>query len=196
MHVLYTPILAPNTNSWRSLEFFFCATRNILSIVITCFCPYLLCIFRVPGECTNKQHAMRYVVPAKCLDEETNSQLNLSGPFDMRRSHILGRRAIIDVYGGCEAHSGGDFSGKDIIKIVGSALCTARWVAKSLIAAGHCHRVLVQLSYTIGLALPLSVFDYSYDADSRLIEIVNTNFDQRLRGMIRELEPSQTRLQG
>lgn len=52
----------------------------------------------------------------------------------------------MDTYGGWGAHGGGAFSGKDYTKVDRSAAYAARWVAKSLIKAGLCRRVLVQVS--------------------------------------------------
>ena len=76
-----------------------------------------------------------------------------------------------------------------------SAAYAARWVAKSLVSAGLCHRVLVQLSYSIGISYPLSIFVDSYGTssrsgktDSELEEIVKKNFDLRPGGIIRDLQ--------
>lgn len=70
---------------------------------------------------------------------------------------LTGRKIIVDTYGGWGAHGGGAFSGKDPSKVDRSAAYGARWVAKSLVAGGLCKRCLVQVSYSIGLADPLSV---------------------------------------
>lgn len=59
---------------------------------------------------------------------------------------LTGRKIIVDTYGGWGAHGGGAFSGKDYTKVDRSAAYAARWVAKSLVAAGLCKRVLVQVS--------------------------------------------------
>lgn len=59
---------------------------------------------------------------------------------------VTGRKIIVDTYGGWGAHGGGAFSGKDYTKVDRSAAYAARWVAKSLVNAGLCRRVLVQVS--------------------------------------------------
>lgn len=59
---------------------------------------------------------------------------------------LTGRKIIVDTYGGWGAHGGGAFSGKDYTKVDRSAAYAARWVAKSLVTAGLCKRVLVQVS--------------------------------------------------
>lgn len=58
---------------------------------------------------------------------------------------LTGRKIIVDTYGGWGAHGGGAFSGKDFSKVDRSAAYAARWVAKSLVKAGLCRRVLVQV---------------------------------------------------
>ena len=93
----------------------------------------------------------------------------------------------MDTYGGWGAHGGGAFSGKDYTKVDRSAAYAARMAAKSLVHAGLCRRVLIQLSYAIGLSQPLSVNVFSYGTsnsscgldDSALERIVLKNFDFR-----------------
>ena len=144
------------------------------------------------------EHVIKPVVPEKYLDDQTVYHLNPSGRFVIGGPHgdagLTGRKIIIDTYGGWGAHGGGAFSGKDTTKVDRSAAYAARWVAKSLVAAGLCKRVLVQLSYAIGLSHPLSVFVDSYKTvkegmtDAQLTEIVNKNFDLRPGGIIRDLD--------
>lgn len=59
---------------------------------------------------------------------------------------VTGRKIIVDTYGGWGAHGGGAFSGKDYTKVDRSAAYAARWVAKSLVKAKLCRRVLVQVT--------------------------------------------------
>merc|ERR1712139_754771 len=75
----------------------------------------------------------------------THLYINPSGKF------------IIDTYGGWGAHSGGAFSGKDPTKVDRSAAYICRQMAKSVVKSGLCKRALVQLSYAIGVAKPLSL---------------------------------------
>merc|ERR1712176_250232 len=97
------------------------------------------------------EKVIKPVVPAKYLDDKTIYHLNPSGRFVIGGPHgdagLTGRKIIIDTYGGWGAHGGGAFSGKDPTKVDRSAAYAARWVAKSLVKAGLCKRVLVQLSY-------------------------------------------------
>lgn len=72
---------------------------------------------------------------------------------------VTGRKIIVDTYGGWGAHGGGAFSGKDYTKVDRSAAYAARWVAKSLVKAGLCRRVLVQVGHPLPLWLHLPVPD-------------------------------------
>ncbi|KAJ1370010.1 putative S-adenosylmethionine synthase 4, variant 2 [Parelaphostrongylus tenuis] len=136
------------------------------------------------------------VIPAYLLDERTIYHLNPCGNFiiggPMGDAGLTGRKIIVDTYGGWGAHGGGAFSGKDPTKVDRSAAYAARWVAKSLVKAGICRRCLVQVSYAIGVAQPLSVMVFSFGTsalnESELLEIVNDNFDLRPGMIIKELK--------
>lgn len=69
--------------------------------------------------------------------------------FPQGDAGLTGRKIIVDTYGGWGAHGGGAFSGKDYTKVDRSAAYAARWVAKSLVKAGLCKRVLVQVSVEV-----------------------------------------------
>lgn len=75
---------------------------------------------------------------------------------------LTGRKIIVDTYGGWGAHGGGAFSGKDPSKVDRSGAYMARYIAKNLVAAGIAERILVQLSYSIGIAEPISVYVDTY----------------------------------
>merc|ERR1711981_1453617 len=108
-----------------------------------------------------KERIIEKVIPKELLDENTIYHLQPSGKFviggPMGDAGLTGRKIIVDTYGGWGAHGGGAFSGKDFSKVDRSAAYAARWVAKSLFKAGLCKRCLVQVSYAIGVAEPLSV---------------------------------------
>ena len=87
--------------------------------------------------------------------------VNPTGQFVIGGPHgdtgLTGRKIIVDTYGGRGAHGGGAFSGKDPSKVDRSAAYMARYMAKNLVAAGVAHEVLVQISYAIGVAEPVSL---------------------------------------
>jgi len=142
------------------------------------------------------EQVIKPVVPAKYLDDNTIYHLNPSGRFVIGGPHgdagLTGRKIIIDSYGGWGAHGGGAFSGKDSTKVDRSAAYAVRWIAKSLVAAKLARRCLVQVSYAIGVAHPLSVFVDSYGtgtkSDAELLTIVKNNFDLRPGCIIRDLQ--------
>jgi len=143
-----------------------------------------------------KEQIIKAVIPANLLDANTVYHLNPSGRFiiggPQGDAGVTGRKIIVDTYGGWGAHGGGAFSGKDWSKVDRSAAYAARWVAKSIVAAGLARRCLVQLSYAIGVAEPLSVFIDTYGtskkSSSELLKIVKANFDLRPGVIVKELD--------
>lgn len=143
-----------------------------------------------------KEQIIDQVIPASLLDSKTIYHLQPSGRFiiggPMGDAGLTGRKIIVDTYGGWGAHGGGAFSGKDFSKVDRSAAYAARWVAKSLVKAGLVKRCLVQVSYAIGVAHPISVFCTGYGtskySDAQLTKIVNFNFDLRPGVIVRELD--------
>ncbi|KAG9275231.1 S-adenosylmethionine synthase isoform X1 [Astyanax mexicanus] len=143
-----------------------------------------------------KEKVIKAVVPAKYLDDKTVYHLQPSGRFviggPQGDAGVTGRKIIVDTYGGWGAHGGGAFSGKDYTKVDRSAAYAARWVAKSLVMAKLCKRVLVQVSYAIGVAHPLSISLFTYGSSEKtekeLLQIVNKNFDLRPGVIVRDLK--------
>jgi len=142
-----------------------------------------------------KEHVIFPTIPQNLLDKDTKYFLNPSGRFVIGGpkgdSGLTGRKIIVDSYGGWGAHGGGAFSGKDPTKVDRSAAYAARWVAKSLVKAGLCRRCLVQVSYAIGVAEPMSLFVDTYGtgvrSDQEILDIIQNNFDLRPGVIIREL---------
>ncbi|NWZ87174.1 METK2 synthase, partial [Poecile atricapillus] len=143
-----------------------------------------------------KEKVIKAVVPPKYLDDDTIYHLQPSGRFviggPQGDAGLTGRKIIVDTYGGWGAHGGGAFSGKDYTKVDRSAAYAARWVAKSLVKAGLCRRVLVQVSYAIGVSHPLSISIFHYGTSQKsereLLEIVKKNFDLRPGVIVRDLD--------
>merc|ERR1712037_222459 len=129
--------------------------------------------------------------------DHTHLHINPSGKFiiggPQGDAGLTGRKIIIDTYGGWGAHGGGAFSGKDPTKVDRSAAYACRWMAKSVVKAGLCKRALVQLSYAIGVAKPLSLFVETYGTEQggltakSITDIVKINFDARPGALARDL---------
>ena len=113
--------------------------------------------------------------------------VNPTGKFVIGGPHgdtgLTGRKIIVDTYGGKGAHGGGAFSGKDPSKVDRSAAYAARHIAKNLVAAGVADEILVQVSYAIGVARPVSIFVNSYGTsrfdDAFIAEKIGEIFDLR-----------------
>ena len=143
------------------------------------------------------EEVIKKVVPDKML-VNTKIVINPSGKFDVggpaADAGLTGRKIIVDTYGGWCPHGGGAFSGKDQSKVDRSAAYYGRFVAKSIVANKLAHRCLVQVSYAIGLADPLSIHVDSYGTvqnglkDEDLIRIVRNNFNFRPGCIIQELD--------
>merc|ERR1719504_571604 len=101
--------------------------------------------------------------------DHTHLHINPSGKFiiggPQGDAGLTGRKIIIDTYGGWGAHGGGAFSGKDPTKVDRSAAYICRQMAKSIVKSGLSKRALVQLSYAIGVAKPLSLFVETYGSE-------------------------------
>ncbi|XP_056637829.1 S-adenosylmethionine synthase isoform X1 [Diorhabda carinulata] len=187
----------PDTKTQVTAEYTFergaCIPRRIHTVVVSMQHSEKITLEEL--RIAIKEKVIKEVIPAKYLDEKTVIHINPCGLFiiggPQGDAGLTGRKIIVDTYGGWGAHGGGAFSGKDFTKVDRSAAYAARWVAKSLVKAGLCRRCLVQVSYAIGLAEPLSitVFDYGTSelTQKQLLDIVNKNFDLRPGRIVKEL---------
>ncbi|MBO5641649.1 MAG: methionine adenosyltransferase [Prevotella sp.] len=136
----------------------------------------------------------------KLFDTEIKYHVNPTGKFVIGGPHgdtgLTGRKIIVDTYGGKGAHGGGAFSGKDPSKVDRSAAYAARYIAKNLVAAGVSDEILVQLSYAIGVAEPVSIYVNTYGkshvryTDSEIAEKLKNKdlFDFRPKAIERTLK--------
>merc|ERR1712209_66703 len=171
-----------------------CVPVRVHTIVISCQHSEKVTLEALRKDLMEK--VVMTTIPKKYLDENTKYHINPCGNFviggPMGDAGLTGRKIIVDTYGGWGAHGGGAFSGKDYTKVDRSAAYAARWVAKSLVSAGLVKRCLVQVSYAIGVAEPLSVtvFDYGTGIKStkELMQIVKENFDLRPGRIVKDLK--------
>ena len=132
------------------------------------------------------------------FNDDIKYLVNPTGKFVIGGPHgdtgLTGRKIIVDTYGGRGAHGGGAFSGKDSSKVDRSAAYAARYVAKNLVAAGVSDEILVQLSYAIGVAEPVSVYVNTYGknhtkmTDSEIAAKLKDLFDFRPKAIERALK--------
>ncbi len=122
---------------------------------------------------------IREVVPNEWFTDRTEWWVNPTGTFVIGGpdgdAGLTGRKIIVDTYGGAAPHGGGAFSGKDPTKVDRSAAYAARYLAKNVVAAGLAERCLIQLSYAIGVAKPLSIYVDTFgtsEVDDAAIEAV------------------------
>jgi len=128
-------------------------------------------------------------------------KINPTGKFVIGGPHgdtgLTGRKIIVDTYGGKGAHGGGAFSGKDATKVDRSAAYAARHIARNLVAAGVADKVLVQVSYAIGVSKPVSLYVNTYGgsrlniSDGVLTSKLLDLFDLRPAAIIRDYKLDQ-----
>ncbi len=123
------------------------------------------------------------------FNDKITYHVNPTGKFVIGGPHgdtgLTGRKIIVDTYGGKGAHGGGAFSGKDPSKVDRSAAYAARHIAKNMVAAGVADEMLVQLSYAIGVAQPVSIYVDTYGkshvamSDGEIAQKIAELFDLR-----------------
>ena len=132
---------------------------------------------------------------AELIGEDYILYVNPTGKFVIGGPHgdtgLTGRKIIVDTYGGRGAHGGGAFSGKDPSKVDRSAAYAARHIAKNMVAAGVAERMLVQVSYAIGIAEPINIFVDTFGtskvpaSDGEIAELIHNMFDLRPASIVR-----------
>jgi len=188
----------PDSKTQVTAEYVFekgaCVPIRVHTVVVSCQHSEKVTLEALRKDMMEK--VIMTTIPKKYLDDDTKYHINPCGNFviggPMGDAGLTGRKIIVDTYGGWGAHGGGAFSGKDYTKVDRSAAYAARWVAKSLVAAGLVRRCLVQVSYAIGVAEPLSVTVFDYGTGTKttqeLMQIVKENFDLRPGRIVKDLK--------
>ncbi|MBQ7157718.1 MAG: methionine adenosyltransferase [Bacteroidaceae bacterium] len=132
------------------------------------------------------------------FNDNIKYHVNPTGKFVIGGPHgdtgLTGRKIIVDTYGGKGAHGGGAFSGKDPSKVDRSAAYAARYIAKNMVAAGVADEMLVQISYAIGVAKPVSIYVNTYGhsnvaiSDGEIAKKIDELFDLRPKAIEQRLK--------
>jgi S-adenosylmethionine synthetase len=134
----------------------------------------------------------------RLFDDTIRCFVNPTGKFVLGGPHadtgLTGRKIIVDTYGGKVPHGGGAFSGKDPSKVDRSATYEVRHIAKNLVAAGVSPEVLIQISYAIGIAEPMSIYVNTYGksnvkmSDAEIAKKIGEMFDMRPKAIEQRLK--------
>lgn len=182
--------LRPDSKSQVSVEYVDQKISRIESVVLST---------QHNEEVTQKQivelvmdQLMPSIVPKNLMDNKTKFFINPTGRFVVGGPKgdcgLTGRKIIVDTYGGHGSHGGGAFSGKDLTKVDRSASYAARHIAKNIVAAGLADKCLLQLSYAIGVAEPVSLMLQTYGtskiSEEELAKVVGQVWNLKPSGII------------
>ncbi len=142
-----------------------------------------------------KKEVIEKVIPKNYLTKDTKYLINPTGRFriggPVGDTGLTGRKIIVDTYGGIVPHGGGAFSGKDYTKVDRSGAYYSRYVAKNIVASGIVNKLLISVSYAIGVSKPVSIYvDIFEDNPNKLklvYEIIDKFFDFSPNNIIKEL---------
>lgn len=143
-----------------------------------------------------KEEIMKKIAQKYNLNTDFKVLINPTGKFVIGGPEgdagLTGRKIIVDTYGGYAPHGGGAFSGKDPTKVDRSAAYMARYLAKNIVAAGIAEECLIQLSYAIGVAQPISIYldckGTNKVEEEKIIKAIYDHFDLSPKGIIDKLQ--------
>ncbi len=193
------PYLGPDCKSQVTVEYVDGQPKRIDTVVLAC--QHTEEILDKTGkkitEKSRQEIIQKVAMPivGKLIDKKTKFYINQTGKFvvggPQSDTGVTGRKIIVDTYGGIVPHGGGAFSGKDPTKVDRSAAYMCRYITKNIVAAGIADKCLIQLSYVIGKAEPLSIFIDTFGtgkvSEEKIVALVRKNFDLTPAGIIKKL---------
>jgi S-adenosylmethionine synthetase len=192
--------LGPDCKSQVSVQYEAGVPKRVDSVVLAC--QHTDDILDESGQMISKKARQEMIneiakpVLKEFIDKDTKYYVNQTGKFviggPQSDTGMTGRKIIVDTYGGAVPHGGGAFSGKDPTKVDRSAAYACRYIAKNMVAAGLAEKFLVQLSYVIGYADPLSIYVDTYGtgklSNDKFVKLIRENFALTPRGIIKSLQ--------
>ncbi|MBF0593967.1 MAG: methionine adenosyltransferase [Candidatus Omnitrophica bacterium] len=192
--------LGPDCKSQVTVEYVDGQPKRIDSVVLACQHTEKI-LDKTGKKITDKSRndiikLVAMPIVGKLIDKNTKFYVNQTGKFvvggPQSDTGVTGRKIVVDTYGGVVPHGGGAFSGKDPTKVDRSAAYMARYITKNIVAAGIANKCLIQLSYVIGKAEPLSIFIDTFGtgkiSEQKIVEIIRKNFDLTPAGIIKKLD--------
>ena len=123
-----------------------------------------------------KKEVIEKTIPKEYLDKNTKYLINPTGRFriggPVGDTGLTGRKIIVDTYGGIVPHGGGAFSGKDYTKVDRSGAYYARYVSKNIVASGIVNKLLISVSYAIGVSKPVSIYADIFEDNQDKLKLV------------------------
>jgi S-adenosylmethionine synthetase len=188
------PYLRPDGKSQVTVEYNYGVPRRLDSVIVSAQHNE-----SVSSEVLHNdimELVIKAVVPSSFLDEGTKFYINPTGRFvvggPMGDTGTTGRKILVDTYGSAARHGGGCFSGKDPTKVDRSAAYMARYTAKNIVAAGLADHLELYVSYSIGVAHPLSLsietFGTAKVSDELILSLIQKHFDFRPGAIIDTLQ--------
>ena len=187
------PYLRPDGKSQVTIEYAYGQPKRVHTVVVSAQHNPEVSLEVIRRDVI--EHVIKDVLPKELRDQETRYFVNPTGRFVVGGptgdAGLTGRKILVDTYGGVARHGGGAFSGKDPTKVDRSSAYAARWVAKTIVAAGLADRLEIQVSYAIGVAQPISIsietFGTNKIPDQQILDLINRHFDLRPGAIIRDL---------
>ena len=162
-----------------------CNPQKIHTIVVSAPCVSTMSIDRV-------RELIRELIDTAGLPKELYNRddcivhINPTGKYishsPLHDSGLTGRKLIVDSFGGYAPIGGGAQSSKDYTKVDRSGLYAGRYIAKHIVASGLSQKALIQISYAIGVAEPVSITVNTYGTaidgvdDNILSKFITENF--------------------